>query len=78
MTRSHATAMLLASSILLLPGCGVTKVVTTPVKVASKAADWATVSGDEADRERGRELRKKCKKDPDPRYCGDDKGQNKD
>jgi len=28
------------------------------------------VSGDEADRNRGRELRKKCEKDPNPDYCG--------
>lgn len=57
-----------AAALLLLPGC-VTKVITAPIKATAKAADWATVSGDEADRERGRELRKKCKKDPDPKYC---------
>jgi hypothetical protein len=70
MTKSPAALLLAAAAILLLPGC-VTKVVTTPLKVVGKAADWATVSGDEADRERGRELRKKCKKDPAPRYCDD-------
>lgn len=46
---------------LLLGGCvasTVAGVVTAPVKVASKAADWATTSQDEADRKRGRELRK--------------------
>lgn len=75
MTRSLPAAGLLAGSLLLLPGCSVTKVVTAPVKVAAKAADWATVSGDEADRARGRELRKKCRKDPDPTYCGDQKDQ---
>ena len=68
MIRPHAQLLLIAAATLLLPGC-VTKVVTVPVKAAAKAADWATVSGDEADRNRGRELRKKCKKDPDPRYC---------
>jgi hypothetical protein len=62
--------VLLAAAVLLLPGC-VTKIVTTPIKAAAKAADWATVSGDEADRERGRDLRKKCKKDPDPKWCKD-------
>lgn len=32
-------------------------VVTAPVKIASKAADWATTSQDEADRATGREIR---------------------
>jgi len=70
MIRSLA---LIAPCALLLPGC-VAKtaynVVRLPVQATSKAADWATVSGDEADRARGRELRKKCKKNPDPAYCG--------
>jgi hypothetical protein len=34
-------------------------VVTAPVRVASQAADWATTSQDEADRERGREIRRR-------------------
>lgn len=33
-------------------------VVTAPFKVVGQAADWATTSQDEADRNRGRELRK--------------------
>jgi hypothetical protein len=70
MTRFSKPAALLATGTLfLLPGC-VTKIVTAPIKATAKAADWATTSGDEADRARGRELRKKCKKDPDPAYCG--------
>jgi hypothetical protein len=32
--------------------------VTAPVKVVSQGADWATTSQDEADRNRGREIRK--------------------
>jgi hypothetical protein len=54
-------------------------VVTAPVKVAGKAADWATTSQDEADRNYGRKMREqeekegrerkkrdeKCRKDPD-------------
>lgn len=46
---------------LLLSGCvsTVASVVTAPVKVVGKAADWATTSQDEADRNRGRELRKR-------------------
>ena len=34
-------------------------VVTAPVKVASQTADWVTTSQDEADRNRGRDLRKR-------------------
>tara|TARA_R110000787_G_scaffold102206_2_gene208165 strand:+ start:699 stop:923 length:225 start_codon:yes stop_codon:yes gene_type:complete len=49
---------------LLLPAC-VAKtaigVATAPVKAGSKAADWATTSQDEADRARGREMRKQEK-----------------
>lgn len=32
--------------------------VTAPIKVAGKAADWATTSQDEADRNYGRKMRK--------------------
>jgi hypothetical protein len=71
MRCSKPAALLALAALLLLPGC-VTKIVTAPIKATAKAADWATTSGDEADRERGRELRKKCKKDPDPAYCGKD------
>ncbi len=46
--------------VLLLPGCvsAVSSVVTAPFKVVGKAADWATTSQDEADRNRGRVIRK--------------------
>ncbi|HZV19361.1 MAG TPA: hypothetical protein VFF84_11795 [Sphingobium sp.] len=66
--------VLLAPGVLLLPGCvakTVYNVARVPVQATSKAADWATVSGDEADRARGRNLRKQCKENPDPAYCGD-------
>ncbi|ODP38679.1 hypothetical protein [Sphingomonas turrisvirgatae] len=57
-------------------------IVTLPVKAAGQAADWATTSQDEADRNAGRKLRKQearegrerkahaqaCKKNPDD--CG--------
>ncbi len=45
---------------LLLPGCVSTvgSVVTAPFKVVGKAADWTTTSQDEADRNRGRKIRK--------------------
>ena len=52
---------ILALGLLLLPGCiarTVVDVATAPVKLAGKAADWTTTSQDEADRNRGRELRK--------------------
>lgn len=43
-----------------LAGCVSTAktVVTAPFKIVGQAADWATTSQDEADRNRGRELRK--------------------
>jgi hypothetical protein len=53
-------ALLLTPAIALcLSGCvgAVTSVVTAPVKAVGQAADWATTSQDEADRNRGRELR---------------------
>lgn len=53
----------LAFLIALGPGLGgcvstAKTIVTTPFKVAGQAADWATTSQDEADRNRGRALRK--------------------
>lgn len=45
----------------LLAGCvsAVKTVVTAPVKAVGQVADWSTTSQDEADRNRGRELRKR-------------------
>lgn len=54
-------------------------VATAPVKAGAKVVDWTTTSQDEADRNRGRELRKqeereararreeekRCRRDPD-------------
>ena len=52
---------ILAAVPLLAGGC-VAKtawnVATVPVRAGSQAADWATTSQDEADRNRGREMRK--------------------
>ncbi|MBJ7500744.1 MAG: hypothetical protein JHC57_13410 [Sphingopyxis sp.] len=44
----------------LLGGCvsAVKTVVTAPVKAVGQVADWSTTSQDEADRNRGREMRK--------------------
>jgi len=69
------SAVLIAGTALLpfaLQGCVARtayNVARAPIQAGSKAADWATVSGDEADRERGRELRRKCKERYDPYYC---------
>ena len=45
---------------LALTGCvrTVASVVTFPVKAAAQGVDWATTSQDEADRNRGRAIRK--------------------
>jgi hypothetical protein len=50
----------LALSTVMLGGCvsTVASVVTAPVKIVAKGADWATTSRDEADRNRGRKIRK--------------------
>lgn len=71
--------MVLAS---LLSGCIVrtaANVVTAPVRAVGQAADWATTSQDEADRNRGREIReeeerlgreyRECREDHDREYC---------
>jgi hypothetical protein len=60
-----------------LGGCvsTVKTVVTAPFKVAGQAADWATTSQDESDRNRGRvvrkaeeKARKDCKREVDGDY----------
>lgn len=74
--------MLVVAALPLLTGGCLVKaaadVVTAPVKVVGKTADWATTSQDEADRNAGRKLRKQearegrerkkheeaCRKDP--------------
>ncbi|MET0372168.1 MAG: hypothetical protein ABW039_12430 [Sphingobium sp.] len=45
---------------LTLPGCvrTVASVVTAPLRAGAQAADWATTSQDEADRNYGRKMRK--------------------
>jgi hypothetical protein len=57
--------MATAFAALALQGClakTVVDVATLPVKAVAKGADWATTSQDEADRNRGRELRKREEK----------------
>lgn len=62
---------------LALSGCLSTigTVVTAPVKVAAKTVDWTTTSQSEADRNRGKKIRKAeerarkaCRKDYDGGY----------
>lgn len=68
--RVGVLATLTAS--ILLSGCiakTALDVVTLPVKAGAQAADWATTSQDEADRNHGRDLRKRCAKNYDPAYC---------
>lgn len=61
--QMHRSALIIAPlAALALTGCiakTAVGVVTAPVRVASQAADWATTSQDEADRERGREIRRR-------------------
>lgn len=52
---------LILPAALLLPGCiakTALDVATMPVKATSQAADWATTSQDESDRNYGRKMRK--------------------
>lgn len=74
--------MIVTLMALLLSGCiarTAANVVTAPFKAVGQAADWATTSQDEADRNRGRELRREeerrgreyreCLDDYDRPYC---------
>jgi len=56
----------LALAPLVLSGClarTAANVVTAPVRAGSKVIDWSTTSQDEADRNRGREIRKQEERD---------------
>lgn len=60
--RPIVRMILCATAALALQGClakTVVDVATMPVKAVGQAADWATTSQDEADRNRGRELRQR-------------------
>ena len=74
--------MMITLMALLLSGCIVrtaANIVTAPVRAVGQAADWATTSQDEADRNRGRELRaeeeqhgrdyRECLDDNDREFC---------
>ncbi len=58
--KPSITLALLAA--LALSGCVARTafdVATAPIRAGAKVADWATTSQDEADRERGREIRRR-------------------
>jgi hypothetical protein len=60
--RAIVRITVIASAAFALQGClakTVVDVATMPVKAVGQAADWATTSQDEADRNRGRELRRR-------------------
>lgn len=60
-----ARAMVALPLTVLAGGCVVrtaAHVVTLPVRAVGQAADWATTSQDEADRNRGREMRRQEKR----------------
>lgn len=72
MTGRIKCSAALGIAMLLLQACvakTALNVATMPVKATAQAADWATTSQDEADRNHGRELRKRCAKNYDPEYC---------
>lgn len=64
-TSDHLRAVLMAGLALSLAGCVSTAktVVTAPFKVVGKGVDWTTTSQEEADRNRGREMRKQEERD---------------
>jgi hypothetical protein len=60
--RAIVRIIVIGSAAFALQGClakTVVDVATMPVKAVGQAADWATTSQDEADRNRGRELRRR-------------------
>jgi hypothetical protein len=63
--RMKIMMILLPVALVTLTGCvsAVKTVVTAPFKVAGQAADWATTSQDESDRNRGRADRKREKQE---------------
>jgi NADH:ubiquinone oxidoreductase subunit B-like Fe-S oxidoreductase len=57
--------ILILASLAALPGCVSTAetIVSAPFNAAGKVVDWSTTSQDEADRNRGREMRKQEERD---------------
>jgi len=65
MRREFYRLAAVAALAALLPGCVSTAVavVKAPFQVVGQTADWLTVSQDEADRNRGREIRRNEERD---------------
>lgn len=65
MLRKSLILLPIVATASLLGGCvsTATAVVKAPFQVAGKAVDWTTTSQEEADRNRGREIRKQEEKD---------------
>lgn len=62
--RKFVISLCAAGLILPLGGCtSAYSIAKAPFQVAGKAVDWTTTSQDEADRNRGRKIRKQEKKD---------------
>jgi hypothetical protein len=59
--RAGASGLLSATAMVGLSGCisTVGSIITAPVRVVSKGADWATTSQSESDRNRGRDIRRR-------------------
>jgi hypothetical protein len=59
--RTAASGLAATIAVLSLSGCVSTvgSIITAPVRVVSKGADWATTSQSESDRNRGRDIRRR-------------------
>jgi len=59
--RTLASGTIAAVAVLFLSGCISTaaSIITAPVRVVQKGADWATTSQSESDRNRGRDIRRR-------------------
>jgi hypothetical protein len=66
---------LVAAALLTLPGCvakAALDLATMPIRATAQAADWATTSQDEADRNRGRDIRREEEREGRRARRGDD------
>lgn len=65
----------------LLSGClarTAVDIVTLPVKAGAQAVDWTTTSQDEADRNRGREIRKREEREAKERRKAEKRARERD
>jgi len=80
LSRTLALTLLLSASAIGLGGCLSTagKIVTAPVKAASWTVDKATTSQSEADRNRGREMRRQEEREAKERHRAQQQGYSSD